>query len=1217
MSYQINIEYSMENLILKISDDYQSKIDKTKDIFSAIAASPIFVIQTDGIKSYLKYRLSERFGILLNIKTFDLQSLFSEYSKAFLQNISKKIETNFDELEETKVDSKNKIFWFLYSYFYSIAKRKNVEFSQQFQNFTIFLSTFSDLFEQYETYRDFENWDILKNENLNEVDYKYIENFINHIESKEIYSEKFQVELIKLILNSDSINTKFKIFHKIKSLKGKEDIIQKIPKNPIFIIGFDNIPYFYFLFLKFLSQYVDINFYFLLPSSIEQYNAKLNELKELTLFDEAKLYTRSTLLKLCFERQQKFFNDFLNYFPINHHFGTFELNRLEKPNLLNLYQNFISSPYSANNLRSDRPTKIKIDDSIQILSNYTPLRELEVIKDKILELLSKNKDYKYEDIVIMAVDIDKYRPFIDSVFKLTNPVMPVLVVDLDSSKYSKIFELIQLFFDLISNNFKKKDFNSFISHELIMQKFELSFTDIEVFTNLFTNYLWGADYVDIQAYFEKVLNHDTYEKDKKGEIEKVDEQIADIDISNLAFDYNIESNFISNFIGFMGANSYYEKESFIKFKNRILPIKSEIEGEFLDKIQKIYSIYISLIDLYKFSKISATASSYKDFIENFFENLVIDSEQYHDEIIFYRNRILNFLDEIAQANAGKNDIIINFETFKNLLLNYLKSYPYSLGYKTGAILFSSMVSLRNIPAKAIAVLGLNDSEFPRNSVNFSFDLMAKKEESWDRNIRESDKYLFLETVLSSKDYLILSYLGKDPVNNKEKAPSILIEIMKQDINSNFSFETNLEIIQMPLQPFSKKYYFDGIFKTYNIYWKNFYENLFSSSIDQLMNQKEEINKEIENKEREEEIFKKGDKDIIIDKNNSLDNKIDLDDFLSFLVNPSKHYLQKVINIKTSFYDDSIDDEFNYYVNDIKIENIFIKLLEFKLKEKLNIEISEIDKEYLEFYKNVFLGYRGIITDIDYKFFENVSNFYCELIFEKINSISSNKDENVKSIKIDKNYRIIDLNGKFKIKYSFYEIKFDDKLKLVFKLDKKLDNSGNKFPLNLKTKILNYLTINFSESKDFANQFIELKRKKSGYKDFDFDIYIMQNQENEKTDKIESNIVLQSIEKLLDLYDKVIIKKNFIPIIGYKMDKILNKYSCKESLINYWQNNLYSFDQDQGKLNISKIYSSWIFDRYINSESFEKLYFESIVNFFNQLKILKEIFEEKDDNKTKK
>lgn len=1200
MSYQINIEYSMENLILKISDDYQNKIDKTKDIFSAIAASPIFVIQTDGVKNYLKYKLSERFGILFNIKTFDLQSLFSEYSKAFLQNISKKIETNFDELEETKVDSKNKIFWFLYSYFYSIAKSKNVEFLEKFQNFIIFLNTFSDLFEQYEIYRDFENWDILKNENLNEVDYKYLGNFINYIENKEIYSEKFQIELIKLIINSNLINTKFKIFHKIKSLEGKEDIVQKIPKNPIFIVGFDNIPYFYFLFLKFLSQYIDINFYFILPAPIELNNLKLKNSNELTLFDyEIKPDTKSTLLKLCFERQKKFFSDFLNFFPENHHFTSHKLNKLEKKSLLNLYQDFISSSYSTNNLSSNKTNKIQIDDSIQILSNYAPLRELEVIKDKILEILSKNKDYKYEDIIIMAVDVDKYRPFIDSVFKLTNPALPVLVIDLDSSKYSKILELIQLFFDLISNNFKKKDFISFISHELIMQKFELTFTDIEVFTNLFANYLWGADYEDIQQYFEKVLNLDRYEKDKKveiAELEKIDEQIADID-------YNIESNFILNFIGFMGANSYYEKDSFIKFKSRILPIKSEIEGEFLDKVQKIYSIYISLIDLYKFSKNLAVTSSYKEFIEKFFDNLIPDIETYHDEIIYYRNRIMNFLNEIIQVAEGEEKILIDFEIFKNILLSYLKSYPYSLGYKTGAILFSSMVSLRNIPAKAITVLGLNDSEFPRNSVNFSFDLMAKKEESWDRNIRESDKYLFLETVLSSYDYLILSYLGKDPVNNKVKAPSILIEIMKQDINSNFSFDTRLEIIQMPLQPFSKKYYFDGIFKTYNICWKNFYENLFSNTIEQPINEKEKINIEIENKKSEEE-----------DKNNSLDNKIDLDDFLSFMVNPAKHYLQKVINIKTFFYDDSVDDEFDYFVNDIKIENIFIKLLEFKSKEKFNIEISEVEKDYLEYYKKSFLGYRGIITEIDYKFFENLSNLYCELIFEKFNSINNNKDENVKSIKIDKNDRIIDLNDKFKIKYSFYELKFDDKVKLVFKLDKKLDNSGNKFPLNLKTKILNYLTINFSESKDFANQFIELKRKKSGYKDFDFDIYIMQNQENEKTDKIESKIVIQSIEKLLDLYDKVIIKKNFIPIIGYNIDHILKKFCCKESLINYWQNSLYSFDQGQGKLNISKIYSSWIFDRYINNESFEKIYFESIVNFFNQLKILKESFEEKKDKK---
>ena len=42
----------------------------------------------------------------------------------------------------------------------------------------------------------------------------------------------------------------------------------------------------------------------------------------------------------------------------------------------------------------------------------------------------------------------------------------------------------------------------------------------------------------------------------------------------------------------------------------------------------------------------------------------------------------------------------------------------------GQVTFCSMLPMRSIPFKIIAVLGLNDGEFPRQRVPLGFDLMA-------------------------------------------------------------------------------------------------------------------------------------------------------------------------------------------------------------------------------------------------------------------------------------------------------------------------------------------------------------------------------------------------------------------------------------------------------------------------------------------------------------
>jgi len=53
----------------------------------------------------------------------------------------------------------------------------------------------------------------------------------------------------------------------------------------------------------------------------------------------------------------------------------------------------------------------------------------------------------------------------------------------------------------------------------------------------------------------------------------------------------------------------------------------------------------------------------------------------------------------------------------------------------------------SIPFKVIAVLGLNDGEFPRQRQPLGFDLMTQaKARLGDRSRRGDDRYLFLEAI---------------------------------------------------------------------------------------------------------------------------------------------------------------------------------------------------------------------------------------------------------------------------------------------------------------------------------------------------------------------------------------------------------------------------------------------------------------------------------------
>ena len=175
MPYSIYIEYSFDNLVSKFIEHYFNKTENLNTDLNNLFNNPVIVTQTEGIKKYLYYKLVEEKGIVLNLKTFNLQSFFNEYLR-FLYDDDIKCEPKNNRAQKEKTNTKNIIFWYLYSFFFDIAKKEGIEKNKDFEDFIVYLYKFSDLFEQYETYRDFNEWDVLRGINLNELNYEYFEN---------------------------------------------------------------------------------------------------------------------------------------------------------------------------------------------------------------------------------------------------------------------------------------------------------------------------------------------------------------------------------------------------------------------------------------------------------------------------------------------------------------------------------------------------------------------------------------------------------------------------------------------------------------------------------------------------------------------------------------------------------------------------------------------------------------------------------------------------------------------------------------------------------------------------------------------------------------------------------------------------------------------------------------------------------------------------------
>ena len=132
----------------------------------------------------------------------------------------------------------------------------------------------------------------------------------------------------------------------------------------------------------------------------------------------------------------------------------------------------------------------------------------------------------------------------------------------------------------------------------------------------------------------------------------------------------------------------------------------------------------------------------------------------------------------------------------------------------GQLTFATLMPMRAIPFRMVCLLGMADGQFPRSRPPLDFDLMARELRPGDRSRREDDRYLFLEALLSARERLHISWVGKSIQDNSDRPPSVLVSQLREHLVAGWRLPTQRApqdllqalTVQHPLQPFSSAYF---------------------------------------------------------------------------------------------------------------------------------------------------------------------------------------------------------------------------------------------------------------------------------------------------------------------------------------------------------------------------------------------------------------------------
>src|SRR6185295_8926019 len=87
---------------------------------------------------------------------------------------------------------------------------------------------------------------------------------------------------------------------------------------------------------------------------------------------------------------------------------------------------------------------------------------------------------------------------------------------------------------------------------------------------------------------------------------------------------------------------------------------------------------------------------------------------------------------------------------------------------------ASFVPMRAIPFRAVFLVGLGHGQFPSPARRSDLDLRAAQRLPGDVSPREQDLYMFLETLLCTRERLVLSYVARDELTGEPLEPSSVI-----------------------------------------------------------------------------------------------------------------------------------------------------------------------------------------------------------------------------------------------------------------------------------------------------------------------------------------------------------------------------------------------------------------------------------------------------------
>ncbi|MEN9860141.1 MAG: hypothetical protein RLZZ515_623, partial [Cyanobacteriota bacterium] len=114
-----------------------------------------------------------------------------------------------------------------------------------------------------------------------------------------------------------------------------------------------------------------------------------------------------------------------------------------------------------------------------------------------------------------------------------------------------------------------------------------------------------------------------------------------------------------------------------------------------------------------------------------------------------------------KAVAQASELELAAPVVAELLGERLSEGSGRFGHRSGALTISALEPMRAIPHKVVVLMGLDAGAFPRQRQRPGFHLLEQQRQLGDPSSSDQDRYVLLESLLSARQHLLVSWSNRD------------------------------------------------------------------------------------------------------------------------------------------------------------------------------------------------------------------------------------------------------------------------------------------------------------------------------------------------------------------------------------------------------------------------------------------------------------------------